>query len=78
MNRQQFFRMTRNKRRRNRKSRRASKRSRPVFAHTRRLGQKGGDWGFHISPSAIVGRTNEEGVQGFKPMSDVLEEKATM
>jgi hypothetical protein len=49
-----------------------------VFAHTRRLSQKGGDWGFHISPSAIVGRTNEEGVQGFKPMSDVLEEKATM
>ena len=76
MNKLHFFRTVKNRRRINRKSRRASKRSRRR-SRTRRVGQRGGDWAFHIDPRAIVGRKNEEGVEGFKTMKEVLEEKET-
>jgi len=75
MNARKFFRMTRNRRRGQHKTRRASKRSRRTISRSRK--QRGGDYGFHIPPSAVVGRTNEEGVQEFKRMKEVLDEKET-
>jgi hypothetical protein len=66
MNRYTFFAKTRNQRRK-RKSRRASKRS------SRRA--RGGGWGYNIPNNAVVGRTNDEGVQIFKTMKEVRNEK---
>ena len=58
------FLQTRNRRRKNRKSRRAAKRSRR---------QRGGSWAYRIPDEAVVGRTSDEGVQGFKTMEEVRE-----
>ena len=60
---------TRNQRRKSRKTRRASKRSRR-FRH-----QRGGSWAYRIPDEAVVGRTSDEGVDGFKTMEEVREER---
>jgi len=37
-------------------------------------GGEGGLWAYHIPDEAVVGRTSDEGVEGFKTMKEVREE----
>jgi len=75
---------TRNQRKNARKSRRASKRSRRRRSmrgsSLRKLrgGGEGGLWAYHIPDEAVVGRTSDEGVEGFKTMMEVREERDGM
>ena len=68
------FLQTRNRRKTKGKSRRASKRSRRIRRNSRRSKQRGGSWAYRIPDEAVVGRTSDEGVEGFKTMKEVREE----
>jgi hypothetical protein len=43
-----------------------------------RGGGEGGLWAYHIPDEAVVGRTSDEGVEGFKTMMEVREERDGM
>jgi hypothetical protein len=75
------FLQTRNRRRLRSKSRRATKRFRRFRGSSRSRrsrrqlgGGQGGSWTYRIPDEAVVGRTSDEGVQGFKTMEEVRQE----